>query len=722
MYELTLLGDPEMPIFTDVPNSLTVSHPENVSEEQSFLVTVIDENDSQQPVADALVCIQKGTEIYQRGYTDASGQISLPVGSGITAGTMQVTVTAQNYYPYEGTCTIISAGPSLACNNDINIQDPSGNNDARANPGESIQLDVQIHNYGAQYASGVSLGLTTTDTDITMANSSSALGDISAGNSKWTTTPFTFSVSQQCAVGHILFFNLAVSDDQSNQWNEKIAIEVFGPHLSSEHYLLADANENGLLEPGESATVTVLIDNQGSGMAADVSSTITTADAYVTLNEGSAQLGDIQPLSSAEHDCGVTIDSDCPSPYFAEIYASFTTDGGHTFSDTLLLAIGQSGFYDDVEEDGMGWTHDGPNDRWHRSTQRSLSGSYSWYCGNPATQKYESAMDDSLISPWIMLGANSSLSFWAWYDVALYSENNYKGDGLYVEVYDGSAWTTLDFIGTGGALPSLMGNDWLPYEYDLSYFQAGDMIKLKLHFISDNSDNDYEGMYVDDIKIQSGQELPSVYLKLRIFLEGCYDTENHVMRTDLQHNGYLTIEAPYAEDLQHAAALPDSITDWILVQLRRTVNGKAIASKSALLSKNGYITDPYREGSVSLNATEGDYYIIIKHRSHLAVMSADPQTLCSSSTTLYDFTSGSDRFYGSGGAKELEAGVWGMYTGDINQDGEVTTADYTTWYNSVRAGDSGYQNADINLDGEVTTSDYTIWYNNARAGASSAMP
>jgi len=103
-------------------------------------------------------------------------------------------------------------------------------------------------------------------------------------------------------------------------------------------------------------------------------------------------------------------------------------------------------------------------------------------------------------------------------------------------------------------------------------------------------------------------------------------------------------------------------------------------------------------------------------------MSANAIALSSGNSTLYDFTTGSSQFYGIGGAKELETVVWGMWSGDVNRDGEITTSDYVSWYNSARAGDSGYQSTDVNLDGEVTTSDYSVWYNNARVGASSKVP
>ncbi|MCB0287825.1 MAG: hypothetical protein KDE57_14295, partial [Calditrichaeota bacterium] len=91
-------------------------------------------------------------------------------------------------------------------------------------------------------------------------------------------------------------------------------------------------------------------------------------------------------------------------------------------------------------------------------------------------------------------------------------------------------------------------------------------------------------------------------------------------------------------------------------------------------------------------------------------------------SSLYDYTGDSKSYYGSDGAVTVDVGVWAVWSSDVNQDGEVTTTDYTTWYNAARAGQSGYNASDCDLDGQVTTSDYTIWYNNARAGASSQVP
>ncbi len=79
--------------------------------------------------------------------------------------------------------------------------------------------------------------------------------------------------------------------------------------------------------------------------------------------------------------------------------------------------------------------------------------------------------------------------------------------------------------------------------------------------------------------------------------------------------------------------------------------------------------------------------------------------------TTYDFTTGSNKFYGgTAGAKEVQAGVWGMIAGDANGDGGVSGPDYTSYQNAQ--GNEGYDVSDFNLDGGVSGPDYTLYQNN----------
>jgi len=111
-WTLNLLGDPEMPLWTDTIRGMIVTHPDNFPvEPSSFSVHV--EDSSTNPVVSAYVCLWKGEEIYERGYTDAGGNISLDL-TPASHGDMLVTVTAQNFVPYQGTVECVGNLPPVA--------------------------------------------------------------------------------------------------------------------------------------------------------------------------------------------------------------------------------------------------------------------------------------------------------------------------------------------------------------------------------------------------------------------------------------------------------------------------------------------------------------------------------------------------------------------------------------------------------------------------------
>jgi hypothetical protein len=248
-----------------------------------------------------------------------------------------------------------------------------------------------------------------------------------------------------------------------------------------------------------------------------------------------------------------------------------------------------------------------------------------------------------------------------------------------------------------------------------------------------NPDDDWVIMYIGDFGSGEGSDGlghatltppdPEVRAKVKVWLEGSYVSgAGGSMRTDLQAAGPIPTVSPYS-DGRDAGSVPGAATDWVQVELRETPSGSPAAVRSFFLKSDGSLIEP--DGSTDLTVPgigTGGYYVVVRHRNHCAVMSADTVGLDNGHAAEYDFRDGAGRYYGSGGAKELEAGVWGLWAGDVNQDKNVTTSDYTLWYNSARLGESGYKATDINMDGVVTTSDYTMWYNNARLGAGSKVP
>ena len=250
------------------------------------------------------------------------------------------------------------------------------------------------------------------------------------------------------------------------------------------------------------------------------------------------------------------------------------------------------------------------------------------------------------------------------------------------------------------------------------------------------------------------QQQTPAYANIKVFLEGPYDAVGDTMES----SSTLPTTSPYNSEF--IGSLPTvtghSLVDWIQVKLRTSATGSTVGSCNAFLLENGSVVDVNGNSSLPFYNTSGnEYYIVIHHRNHLDIMSAVKHTFGSSPL---DNKSGNENFtkkynrdqlneksivkctfkgsqreatnidltisgsiYGAG-YQELETGIIGMYSGDINNDGEVTTSDYTSWYNAYITGSSGYQTTDLNMDEEVTTSDYTKWYNNFIIGASSTVP
>ncbi len=89
----------------------------------------------------------------------------------------------------------------------------------------------------------------------------------------------------------------------------------------------------------------------------------------------------------------------------------------------------------------------------------------------------------------------------------------------------------------------------------------------------------------------------------------------------------------------------------------------------------------------------------------------------STTATTYDFTTGSNKFYGgTAGATEVESGVWGMIAGDTDASGVVDASDRSNAWNERNL--TGYKDSDVNLSGVTDASDRSTTWNNRNKSTS----
>ncbi len=499
-YELNLLGDPELPLWSDEPAVLSVSHPDSIPASGAPVSVVV--WTTQGTSSGALVCITNGSDVYERALTNDDGTALFDI-STTEPHDLSVTVTAADCLPYESLITVRMAGAYLGTGG-ITFDDTSGGNgDGLPRPGETLDFEFTVSNLGGDAALGVTVQLSTTDPWITLVADEGDYGDVPGGVQAVAATPFALEVVGGCPDGHVALIEATISEVGTGQtWTAAIPITIAAPVLGITSYSIDDTaggNGNGIPEPGEHFSLMISLTNSGTAAAGAPDAILWTADTWAGATEGAASLHTLPAGETTHAVFEVALASGCPIPHFPELTLETVTQDGLVDADALVISVGTTGFATDFEGPAIGWSHGGANSMWKATDHRSHSGSTSWYCGQEVSWVYGNDMQAYLDSPEFVLGAESELSFWCWYDVTIYGV-----DGLYIQLMsDGSAVDTLDFIGSGGALETLgsIGNDWLEYTYALSG-EPGDTVNVRFLFVSDSADA-AEGVYIDDVEVSS---------------------------------------------------------------------------------------------------------------------------------------------------------------------------------------------------------------------------
>ena len=162
----------------------------------------------------------------------------------------------------------------------------------------------------------------------------------------------------------------------------------------------------------------------------------------------------------------------------------------------------------------------------------------------------------------------------------------------------------------------------------------------------------------------------------------------------------------------------DAIVDWMLIELRNAEDEtEIIAYSTVAMQRDGDIITEDGEGLINFpELPEGEYYVAIRHRNHLPLMTDQPITLSVENAPLVDFTDLNLPVRGDALGGRIINGERSLWAGDFNEDGKVI---YQGPYNDVfflfsrvlgDGGNSGflanyivqdYDLHDFNLDGKV---------------------
>ncbi|MBM3307591.1 MAG: hypothetical protein FJY74_04645 [Candidatus Eisenbacteria bacterium] len=334
-----LLGDPDMMLWTGQPGTLQAFHGSYYHASQdSFVVTVFAAG---QPLQGALVACVKGSDVHEWDYSDADGRVVLAPDPS-SAGTMAVTVTARNRYPYEGEVTVLDSGPFVVCT-EVEVDDAvGGNGDGLLSPGESAALLLRLTNVGDGDAVNVTGTVRTPDQHASIPDSVASFGTIPPGGHAWCVTPYAIVADAECIVGHRVHLAMDVTFGALTIGITPPSVPLATADMSLAALVLDDGPPGGDgagdLTHGETVAIEVTLENVGPLDAGDVVAELECLSPHVAVTAGTAHLGLVRSGNGA---------TNAPTPFLLSV--SPPAPNGHVAEFRLHLSgVGHSYLYEET--------------------------------------------------------------------------------------------------------------------------------------------------------------------------------------------------------------------------------------------------------------------------------------------------------------------------------------------------------------------------------------
>ncbi len=231
----------------------------------------------------------------------------------------------------------------------------------------------------------------------------------------------------------------------------------------------------------------------------------------------------------------------------------------------------------------------------------------------------------------------------------------------------------------------------------------------RTQLITDAVSNGYEWTITDSNTLDCQVNIAPV-----VFLQGASLNPNvgeeSLMRDDLRLAGQIPTTSPYADGLTCDASVftatgANAIVDWVWLELRNAITSTTVvASRSALVQRDGDIVDV---DGVSTNVTfsvaSGAYYLVVAHRNHLGIRSANTYNMSHVNRPVSLSSSAINIAGGSNAITHLGNGKFGLIGGDFDANGQVQNTDLS----GVRPvlGQSQYSAGDLDMNSQVQNTD-----------------
>ena len=234
VYSTLVLGDPEMPIWTEKPSYLAISSRDSVMNGQSRFVVQVTDKTTLLPVAGASVVLYKNGAVYLGTQTDETGNASFP-RNFLATDSVHLTISKHNYKPEE---QLLNFSPEPGARVELSAYsflDANGDSAQVCEPGETAQLYFQIVNNGDLPVPGnYTIETMCNSTKIRMLDSMATLpSSIQPGEKQWI-GPFNLQISNAFTKDSTLQIQAQFREESFVHYSVDIPLKVALPKIEAD--------------------------------------------------------------------------------------------------------------------------------------------------------------------------------------------------------------------------------------------------------------------------------------------------------------------------------------------------------------------------------------------------------------------------------------------------------------------------------------------------------
>jgi hypothetical protein len=289
VYSTTVLGDPEMPVWTARPVPFVVASSEEIISGQRFLKVTVTDSLTNLAAPGAMVVLYQENQYYRIGMSDASG-VALFSGAGLPSLDIEVTVTGHNYKPWQGKANLSPQPGGYLYLADHRFEELQGNGDGIAGPDESFSLSAQVVSASRGVLNrqfGVQLSCENPAVEIVLAEADT-VAKIQPGDSLWI-GPMKLRITDALTADTSLAFKINLYSDGYQVGEGRVTLEALLPDLR----IIRQSSVTDSVDDGYQTRMTLSIINSGRGAAQNIVLELSATEDSVVFETSRIELGSL---------------------------------------------------------------------------------------------------------------------------------------------------------------------------------------------------------------------------------------------------------------------------------------------------------------------------------------------------------------------------------------------------------------------------------------------